>query len=272
MIPITKLRKLPQKTRVRKIIASLKSFEIEIRVSGNVDETYLEGMIAILWDDKKLQPLLSDLLGRKVKEFENFFSNLDIESKIRLLNNIRYRLQNYIGVDSAEWDFIDIETGKLDYTQRTVYPVRVFLEDIRSPYNVGSIFRTAEAFGVEKILLSSDTPLPTHKRALKTARGTSEIVKWEIASLTEIAVSDTNIFALETGGMSIEEFEFPQSGIVLIGSEELGLSPDALKLAKDSCGIVTIPMCGVKGSLNVSVAFGILMFLWYEQLQRSSSG
>jgi TrmH family RNA methyltransferase len=70
------------------------------------------------------------------------------------------------------------------------------------------------------------------------------------------------IFALETGGTTLTEFRFPPAGLILIGSEELGLSPEALALAQNSQGRVSIPMSGAKRSLNVAVAFGIVMWHW----------
>ena len=73
------------------------------------------------------------------------------------------------------------------------------------------------------------------------------------------------VFVLETGGTAIDEFDFPQQGIVIIGSEELGVSPEALNRA--TYGRVTIPMKGMKASLNVGVAFGILMQAWVESLE-----
>jgi TrmH family RNA methyltransferase len=79
------------------------------------------------------------------------------------------------------------------------------------------------------------------------------------------------VFALELGGTSIDRFEFPRSGVVLVGSEELGLSPDALRLADRQFGRVSIPLGGAKRSLNVSVAFGILMHAWRSALIRGST-
>ena len=85
-------------------------------------------------------------------------------------------------------------------------------------------------------------------------------------SLEELP-QDLPVFALETGGTPIEEFNFPKQGICVIGSEELGVSPQAL--AKATYGTVTIPMIGLKASLNVGVAFGILMQKWCEALKNS---
>jgi TrmH family RNA methyltransferase len=74
---------------------------------------------------------------------------------------------------------------------------------------------------------------------------------------------------LETGGDDICEFDFPERGICVIGSEELGVSPEALKAA--SYGRVSIPMKGLKASLNVGVAFGILMQKWVESLSKKNA-
>ena len=86
---------------------------------------------------------------------------------------------------------------------------------------------------------------------------------WDRVPLEELP-EDLPVFALETGGTDINEFKFPQRGICIIGSEELGVSPEAL--ARATYGTVTIPMKGLKASLNVGVAFGILMQKWVESL------
>ena len=75
---------------------------------------------------------------------------------------------------------------------------------------------------------------------------------------------DLPVFALETGGCDLKDFKFPEKGICIIGSEELGVSPQALERA--TYGRVSIPMKGLKASLNVGVAFGILMQAWVDAL------
>ena len=74
------------------------------------------------------------------------------------------------------------------------------------------------------------------------------------------------VFALETGGIPLAEFPFPQQGLLIAGSEELGVSPRALAAADASLGRVSIPCYGAKGSLNVSVAFGIVMQGWAQAI------
>jgi TrmH family RNA methyltransferase len=95
--------------------------------------------------------------------------------------------------------------------------------------------------------------------------GCIETMGFERKKLDELP-DDIPVFALETGGTPLDEFTFPRKGICIIGSEELGVSPQALERA--SYGRVTIPMKGLKASLNVGVAFGILMQKWVEAVNR----
>ena len=151
---------------------------------------------------------------------------------------------------------------------RDFFPgVCVYAEDIRSPFNIGSIFRTAEAMGAERVLISPHCIDPTQPRAIRSGMGCIETMGWERCDLSQLPQDipqDIPVFALETGGTDINEFKFPPRGICIIGSEELGVSPEAL--ARATYGIVTIPMKGLKASLNVGVAFGILMQKWVESL------
>lgn len=158
--------------------------------------------------------------------------------------------------------------------KRDFFPgLYVYAEDIRSPFNLGSIFRTAEAFGAEKLYISPFCTPPEHPRAVRSAMGCDKILPWERKSLDKIIAElpkDTAVFTLETGGTDISEFVFPKKGLVIIGSEELGVSPDAL--SKATYGCVTIPMKGIKASLNVGVAFGVLMQCWIASLREQTSG
>jgi TrmH family RNA methyltransferase len=132
------------------------------------------------------------------------------------------------------------------------------------------MFRTAESFGVEKIILSPFCADPLHRRAQRTAMGCIDIVPWERQDLftaEEIPQLPYPVFALETGGIPINEFNFPQQGLLITGSEELGVSPRSLAAADASLGRVSIPIHGVKASLNVSVAFGIALQKWTNALK-----
>ncbi len=191
--------------------------------------------------------------------------------ELRVCNCARNHLLALIGTFPAEWDLVIAphaspvdENGVVK--ERNFYPgVSVYAEDIRSPFNLGSIFRTAEGMGAEKVYISPFCVDPEQPRAVRSGMGCIETMGWERKSVEELP-DDKPIFALETGGTPIEEFNFPKEGICIIGSEELGVSPQALK--KATYGRVTIPMIGLKASLNVGVAFGILMQKWVESLSK----
>ena len=99
--------------------------------------------------------------------------------------------------------------------------------------------------------------------------GCNKVVPWDVGGLETL--KNGAVFALETGGNPIETFDFPQGGTVILGNEELGVSPEARKYAEESLGIVSIPLYGVKGSLNVTSAFAILMHSWCTYLKYASA-
>ncbi len=150
----------------------------------------------------------------------------------------------------------------------------VILDNIRSMHNVGSMFRTADAAGVEKIFLCGITPGPLDKygrpnsRVTKVSLGAEEFVKWEHAESTLDALNvakkqdpDIEIYAIELHPDAINYKELTvynsKKSILILGGEVEGLSPDILKRATK---ILKIPMLGKKESLNVSVAFGIIAY------------
>ena len=189
--------------------------------------------------------------------------------ELRLCNVARNHLLAIIGTFPAEWDLViaphanpNDENGLV--RQRSFFPgTAVYAEDIRSPFNLGSIFRSAEAMGAEKVYISPFCTDPQQPRAIRSGMGCIETMGYTRCSLNELP-ENLPVFALETGGTDINEFRFPKQGICIIGSEELGVSPQAL--ARATYGRVTIPMKGLKASLNVGVAFGILMQKWVESL------
>lgn len=135
----------------------------------------------------------------------------------------------------------------------------LILPDIRSRFNVGAIFRTADALGVTKIFLTGYTPRPPHPKIDKVALGATDSVPWEYCSRTKKIVRDLKkqkiqIVALEKTKRSLDFTKFkPRWPLALIlGNEKTGLTPDILKEADK---IIHLPMLGKKESLNVAVAF-----------------
>lgn len=225
---------------------------------------YTKTITKILLQDPKLP------LG--AAEEINQLLNAEPFDELRLCNCARNHLLAIIGTFPAEWDLV-IAPHANPYDENGVIKERdffpgmcVYAEDIRSPFNIGSIFRTAEGMGAEKVIISPFCVDPNQSRAIRSGMGCIETMDWEQIPVEELP-DDIPIFALETGGTDIEEFVFPEKGICIIGSEELGVSPQAL--SKATYGRVSIPMKGLKASLNVGVAFGILMQKWVEYINKN---
>lgn len=297
MITPEKLQTLPPKTMLRKILTLMETWEQKdssapVPPTGRYSDREYRCRVLKLLRDRK--DLLTAAQLRAVEELLELLEPLGplepveapgpgeppaavvaaarakpqaSEHFLRLLHHLRYGIMEKLGIAPADWDFYDEERSRLSRKAERVLPIRLFLDDIRSPYNVGSIFRTAEAFGVEGIILSEHTASPTHKRALRTSMGCTEILPWEISSLEEIS-KGRPVFALELGGVELKDFVFPPSGIAVIGSEELGISPETRHIARESAGIVSIPLRGAKASLNVATAAGILLHAWVGSLAR----
>ena len=262
MFPLSKLHELSPRTRMRKAARILHGLEVDDAAGRPPDPGYLRGLLGAL------EGVSASASREALEELSSAVAQgLPDAVLLRGINALRHALLAALGAEPAEWDLVSPETGRLDRADLRIFPFTVYLEDIRSPFNVGSLFRTAEAFGAERVLLSARTPLPTHPRALRTSLGAADALPWERCGLERVAALGS-AFALELGGTPIDEFVFPQSGVVMVGSEELGLSPEALRLADTQRGRVSIPLAGAKRSLNVSVAFGILMHAWQAAVSR----
>lgn len=272
MITIRKLSSLGKKTALRKIVSLLTRFEADLAAGRAVDTAYLSALIGqiVAPADPELEKSAADMLSRLSGGAAGAAKNDPVEFPAlqRICNDLRHQLSAYLGIRPADWDFMPpagYHGPGPGAPVRTVLPIRVFLEDLRSPFNVGSVFRSAESFCVEQVTLTPSCPRPDHPRAARSAMGSDLIVPWRVDGLESLV--GKAVFALETGGTPIDEFEFPGEGTVILGNEELGVSPEGLELARGSAGIVSIPLFGLKGSLNVTAAFAILVYLWCTRVR-----
>lgn len=176
--------------------------------------------------------------------------------------DIYYHILTILGDAPADWDARD-EEGRIDWSRREVREHYLFLDHLRSPYNVGAVFRNAEAFGVKGISIAPGTASPEHPRAVRTSRSTVEGIPWDVKEISSIP-DDMPVFALELGGEDIDDFRFPESGLCIIGSEEDGISREARERAEASLGLVSIRQYGAKGSINVASAAAIMLYKWME--------
>jgi TrmH family RNA methyltransferase len=212
--------------------------------------------------------------------------HLGREAVLRAVNGLRHGLGRCIGHEAAEWDlFPPVGEGGVgkagDPASFTPVnpaglalpadgPCRVaYCDDIRSPFNLGSIFRTACAFGLDGLILSPACPDPAHPRCVRSAMGACSQVAWErrdfgvAGDLPDfLAAHGLEPVALELGGVPLAAYSFPPRAVVILGSEELGVSPVLLDLCHGRGGVVSIPLAGPKASLNVGVSFGVLANAW----------
>ena len=283
MIPLQKLIKLPRSQRLRKAAKIIEKTEQRFIVSGRLETEeakYLGEILELLAGDEAFTPAARAAV--KTAKINLDPANTDEKEIRRALNTVFHLLLAETGRNQSDWDFIEAG-GALDPSKRRPFPgMQIYLEDIRSPFNVGAMFRAAESFGAEKIWLSPLCADPRHKRAERTAMGCVEVLPWERlthdpfieverpeiknADASVISFMEGPFFAMETGGKALADFHFPSRGILIAGAEELGVSPQALAIADASLGRVTIPVYGAKGSLNVSVAFGIVMQAWAAKM------
>ena len=144
-------------------------------------------------------------------------------------------------------------------------PVLIILDDVRSMHNVGSAFRTADAFAVQAIYLCGYTPTPPHRDIRKTALGAEDTVSWQHFNTVAEAIKEAmnqgfNIAAVEQvhGSISLETFNWNGAPLALVfGNEVSGVSDEALALAQHC---LEIPQHGSKHSLNISVSVGVVLW------------
>jgi 23S rRNA (guanosine2251-2'-O)-methyltransferase len=151
-----------------------------------------------------------------------------------------------------------------EFRQSEKMPVVVVLDNIRSMHNVGSVFRTGDAFLIQGIYLCGYTPLPPHRDIHKTALGATKTVAWRHFSATSDAIRSLKedgytVLAVEQTEGSIRLTELTVTGpvAVVFGNEVSGVDPAILELCD---GGVEIPQFGMKHSLNVSIAAGIVLW------------
>lgn len=152
-----------------------------------------------------------------------------------------------------------------EFRQADKNKIIVVLDNIRSMHNVGSVFRTSDAFLIEAICLCGYTPQPPHRDIHKTALGATETVDWIHSRTTSEAVQQLKergykIFAVEQteGSISLEKFPVMHEPIAVIFGNEVEGVDDALLPLCDGC--IEIPQLGMKHSLNISVAAGIVLW------------
>jgi 23S rRNA (guanosine2251-2'-O)-methyltransferase len=172
-------------------------------------------------------------------------------------------------LENSELDRLSIDGFKAV----TKTPLIVILDNIRSLNNIGSVFRTSDAFRIEKIYLCGITATPPHKDIQKTALGSTESVDWEyaessLALLKKLQSNDIQVLSIEQAEKATMLNEFTpkknQKYALVFGNEVKGVSQEVVN---NSDQVIEIPQYGTKHSLNVSVSCGVVLWDVFSKLR-----
>jgi 23S rRNA (guanosine2251-2'-O)-methyltransferase len=159
-----------------------------------------------------------------------------------------------------------------EYKNSEKTPIVVVLDNIRSLNNIGSVFRTSDAFLIEKIYLCGITATPPHRDIQKTALGATESVEWKyfnegIDAINELKNNNYKIISIEQveDSISLEKFKIEknQKYAVIFGNEVKGVQQELINIS-DYC--IEIPQFGTKHSFNISVSAGIVLWEFYKKI------
>ena len=158
------------------------------------------------------------------------------------------------------------------FKQQSKTPIVLVLDNIRSALNVGSAFRTADAFALEKIFLCGITAKPPHREILKTAIGATESMEWvyfdsTLEAVKQLSEEGYQVIAIEQADQSVSLQSFPiqkdSKYALIFGNEVQGVSDEVMEKI-EHC--IEIPQFGTKHSLNISVCLGITVWEFFRQL------
>ncbi|MBK8599524.1 MAG: RNA methyltransferase [Flavobacterium sp.] len=159
-----------------------------------------------------------------------------------------------------------------DFKTATKTPLILILDDVRSLNNIGSVFRTADAFLIEKIYLCGITATPPNKEIHKTALGATETVDWEYAQdvvsvIQKLKSDSVKVFAIEQveNAILLQDFSINvnEKYAVVFGNEVFGVNQKAIEICD---GTIEIPQLGTKHSLNIAVSTGIVVWDLFKKI------
>jgi 23S rRNA (guanosine2251-2'-O)-methyltransferase len=156
--------------------------------------------------------------------------------------------------------------------EKPTLDLHALLDNVRSVYNVGSIFRSADGAGFDTLYLCGVTPTPANPKLAKTALGAHNSMRWQawpnaVNLARQLQVEGYHLWALEEGERAkplLDAPPPPEHTVLVIGSEVTGIDPDLLRMCERT---LAIPMRGVKRSLNVATAFGIAALILASRLE-----
>lgn len=244
----------------------------------------LERLLALAADglahsrvDPALFPKIEEALGSwpdddrpELAKLADLRKHLAPDMTLRTLQNVQVPVERALKRAVADDDFL-IRREDRPEPAREKIPLVLVLDHLRSSFNVGSLFRTAEGLGLEKIYLGGYTPSPEEAKSAKAALGSELRVPWDAKPTKEILLElkerGYRLIALETAGTAKSlnvPFEKTKTALIL-GNERFGLEADVLALCDE---VRELPLAGTKNSLNVAVLGAIAAYEWKSQWSR----
>lgn len=218
-----------------------------------------------------LKVLLSDLSfsnSENVSRLADIADHLHPKMDPRHFLNFLVPIERALGKNVSDGDILITKLDRKD-KERETRPLVFILDNLRSAFNVGSIFRLADATGAEQVYLCGYTPTPESDAVKKTSLGSEQSVKWSSVkdlptALRRVKAAGYHIVALETAEKSLDFYEtpLPSPTAFVVGNERFGLDYPTLPLCDE---VRTIPQVGIKNSVNVAVALGAAAFEWQRQ-------
>lgn len=228
---------------------------------GVFDQQMLEELINLIASlEKSEDPILQKLSKHK--------NSLTAQMTIRHFSTIAVPFERYLKKNITDDDFLISSTDR-DHLVMPRAPLHFVMDNMRSAFNVGSVFRTADTLGAAKIWLTGYTPTPHQIQVEKAALGSTLVMAWEQCSfqdcIQKLKEQKIQIVALETTGTALDittDFNFETPVAFVLGNERFGLDQTQLALANE---VRKIPTYGIKNSLNASVAAAVAGFEWRKQ-------
>lgn len=256
--PLTKKKLLQQPpARRQRIIADwlrqiyLKLLDQSMK-PDSIEHTRINYVAVLAWIDE--QPV-------------NGIADIPVDHWIEFIADRFHYHKKKSGIGLSEHNFLPkVKTGdKTDNSPwKPLFRYKVALDNLRSAFNVGSIFRLVDGAGFESLIIGGCTPGKNNQQVSKTSMGSSQWIPQEKSNelpalLSSYQQSGFRIIGIETVERSESHLEFlwPQKGIVVLGNEEYGLSQKVLTVCDD---FVHLPMFGRKNSINVANAFAVVAF------------
>ncbi|MBY0453197.1 MAG: TrmH family RNA methyltransferase [Bdellovibrionaceae bacterium] len=250
------------KAKVEEIYSLFQGLEKDSH-DGQFDNQLLEHLIdCITALEKSSDPILV-----RLSQYKN---HLNAQMTMRHLATIAVPFERYLKKTIQDDDFLVLSSDR-DHLVMPRVPLHFVLDNMRSAFNVGSVFRTGDTLGAQKIWLTGYTPTPHQLQVEKAALGATFILQWEALSFEEtlkkLREQKIKIIALETSPQALEishPYNEHEAVAFVLGNERFGLTPDQLQLCDE---VRRIPTYGIKNSLNAATAGAIAGYEWRKQWQ-----